>query len=101
VQIAQDTGADEAAKRVGQGAAGIKPGNSMAQLLGLVSFSMAESAAIPPASYTNSTYRISYLHNRPEVYTHINIIAPGKKGASTNPRKNLARTNPVKEVAAA
>jgi hypothetical protein len=41
------------------------------------------------------------MHSRPEVYTHINMIAPGKKGASTNPRKNLARTNPVKEVVAA
>jgi hypothetical protein len=38
------------------------------------------------------------MHSRPGVYTHINMIAPGKKGASTNPRKNLARTNPVKEV---
>jgi membrane-bound ClpP family serine protease len=33
--------------------------------------------------------------------THISMMAPGKKGASTNPRKNRVTTSPEKEVTAA
>lgn len=33
--------------------------------------------------------------------TYISMIAPGKNGASTKPRKKRARTNPVNDCVAA
>jgi hypothetical protein len=53
---------------------------------------------------TNSTLTISAgeIYNSVKgEYTYINITAPGKKGASTKPRKNLETTSPVKDWQAA
>lgn len=101
MQIFENACSNQSTKGIGERAAGIEPGNSMAQLSRVNSVQDCIACGQTSCRVYQLDLFSQSLSQDTLATTYINITAPGKNGASTNPRKNRATTSPVNEVDAA